>query len=385
MKRVLSVQHYPKYGGPHNEIVALHQLFRDAGYETVVAITDEPGSAHEALEPIVETHQIQLDRLHGFRDMKALARTAASFSPDVKRLSNLIRTLDIDLVRVHGAHNPQGALAARRTKTPLVWVLSSDIGGSLGRSLAATVTPRMADAVLITGQSLKNQYRGIGKFPNIFTYYAPANLERFRLTDSVRRSSARVALGIDPDRPVIGTIATLSPQKDPILFARVAVEMAHRQPEVQFVLVGGAAPHHQHLLDEVHRVISDGGVADRVHLTGERRDVPEILGAFDIMLITSRFEGTATTVAEALACGIPVVASDVGAVRDVVIDGKTGFVVDRTVDSFCLAIEKLLADPEGSRHMGEEGRQLVLEISSAEASCQQQLLSYEWALRQQNR
>lgn len=381
MKRVLSIQHYPQFGGPHNEIIVLNDLFRNVGYETVVAIADEPGSARAAIEPYVEIHELPLDRLHGFRDLKALSRTSRRFAGDIKRLTMLMRSLDIDLVRVHGAHNPQGALAARIAGIPFVWVLSSDIGGPLMRTIAGAATPLIADSVLLTGRSLLPKYPGISRSKNVFTYNAPVNLSSFEPTDPSRHAVACAALGLDPTRPVIGTVASINPQKDPILFVKVAASAAQRNPDWQFVMIGGASERHQDLLNQVRQTIVEDGIKDRILLAGERRNIPDLLPAFDVMVLTSKFEGTPTTAAESLACEIPVVSCDVGAIGDLVESGESGYIVKRKIASFCEGLERIVSDPQLAKEMGRRGRNRVLGIAEAELSVQQQVRAYDWALR----
>lgn len=379
-QRILSVLHYPHYGGPHNAIVKLNDIFLYKGYQTVVVITDEVGSAYELLEPFVEIHAIKLGRLHGFRNVYTLIRTIIGFPFDVKRLVRVIRNNDIDLVKAFGAHNPQGALAAKITRVPLVWVLSSDVGGIIGRTIASSIVPRIADAVLINGEALKHKFPHLSKFSNIFVYNIPINLEQFHVPTSSERFAAKRALGLNEFSATIGTVATISPQKDPLLFVEVAYELSKRHPELQFVLVGGAAPRHQRLLEEVTRRIKNYNIEHQFVLTGARQDVQNILPAFDVMVLTSRFEGTTATTSEALATGVPVVACDVGAMTETVKNGENGFITKRAPKFFADAVDVLLKDEAMREQFGIKGRASVAELSNIERTVEQQIRAYEFAL-----
>ena len=97
--------------------------------------------------------------------------------------------------------------------------------------------------------------------------------------------------------------------------------------------------------------------AVRVVLAGERPDVPEILPAFDVFALPSRYEGLPTAVVEAMACGIPVVATAVNAVSDVVVPGETGLLVPpRRPDLLADAVRYLLDRPVVARRMADAAR-----------------------------
>lgn len=380
--RVLSVQHYPKFGGPHNEVVMLTEAFRQRGYETVIAITNEPGTAQERLKevPGLEVHAIDLDRLHGFGSIPALVKTLVAFPGDVLRLRKLITSLKIDLVRIHGAHNPHGYLAAKLARCPVVWVLSSDIGGARARRVVSVVVPRLANAVLITGTSLIGRYPGLAGRANVFAYFSPVDVSRCTPGTEQDRREAKQALGLDAETVTVGSVATISPQKDPRFLVEIAEAIVQQGPEVHFVLAGGAAPRHAALRQEVEAFVAASPAASNIHLLGERSDVPKVLKAFDVMLIASKFEGIPTTAAEALATGVPVVTCDVGAIRDVVVDGVTGIVAERTINGLAGGVLRLLDDPEMARAMGASGQELVNLRASVESSVEQQAQAYDYAL-----
>ena len=103
------------------------------------------------------------------------------------------------------------------------------------------------------------------------------------------------------------------------------------------------------------------GLEDRVHLVGERTDIPEILAASDIFVLPSRWEGLPLTIIEAMMAGLPVVASQVGGVPELVEEGKSGFLVEpRNPHRLAEALSPLLDDPELRFRLGQAGRQRAL-------------------------
>jgi glycosyltransferase involved in cell wall biosynthesis len=153
--------------------------------------------------------------------------------------------------------------------------------------------------------------------------------ERFR-PDSATRAATRLALGIPADAVVIGMAARVDPLKDHDTFLRVAAHIAARTETVHFLLVGtgteAGTVAQPSALDAtiVQRVFDVPALAGRLVRCGERRDMPAIYNACDVMMLTSRSEGSPNAVAEAMGCGVACVVTDVGDVAHLV--GASGAV-----------------------------------------------------------
>jgi glycosyltransferase involved in cell wall biosynthesis len=110
--------------------------------------------------------------------------------------------------------------------------------------------------------------------------------------------------------------------------------------------------------DAVAQAIHDRGLADRVELTGTREDVAQILARADVFVLSSRSEGMPMSALEAMAAGLPVVATAVGGVPELVVDGETGFLVPPgDAPALSRALDRILGDPDLRRRLGEAGRQ----------------------------
>jgi glycosyltransferase involved in cell wall biosynthesis len=131
------------------------------------------------------------------------------------------------------------------------------------------------------------------------------------------RGEARRSLGIPDGAKVIGTAARLAVQKSPLDMVRAFAALRRR--DVYMVWLGGGE-----LLGETERLIAAEGLADRFLLLGGRDDVASLLPAFDVFALSSLWEGLPCSVVEAMTCGIPVVATAVNSVPEVVVSGKTG-------------------------------------------------------------
>jgi glycosyltransferase involved in cell wall biosynthesis len=166
------------------------------------------------------------------------------------------------------------------------------------------------------------------------------------------RSRARLALGIPVDATVVGAVGRLCYQKAPEDFLTALTRLG--RPGVVGVWVGGGE-----LAGRVERLARRLQGA-RVVLAGERPDVLELLPAFDVFALPSRYEGLPTAIIEAMICGVPVVATAVNAVSDVVVPGETGLLVPPgRPDSLAAAIRFLLDSPAVAARMALAARARV--------------------------
>jgi glycosyltransferase involved in cell wall biosynthesis len=127
------------------------------------------------------------------------------------------------------------------------------------------------------------------------------------------REEARDALGLPQDLTIIGNNARLSDQKNPLLFLEVAKAITEKHPYVRFVWVGDGP-----LRETCERFISENGLTDKVLLYGYRDDTEAIVAAYDVFLLTSRYEGLPYAPIEAMRAGVPIVATDVVGNRELV-------------------------------------------------------------------
>jgi hypothetical protein len=152
-----------------------------------------------------------------------------------------------------------------------------------------------------------------------------------------------------------GTVMRFAPEKDPHLWLDTAAAIAAARPDTRFVLAG-----YGNLAKQVEHRIETLGLADRCILPGAAKDVGLIYGALDVLLLTSRFEGTPNVLIETQAAGIRVVASDVGGVNEALLDGVTGILVgNRQASSLASAVLEILGDPGWREHAATEGPAFV--------------------------
>jgi glycosyltransferase involved in cell wall biosynthesis len=169
------------------------------------------------------------------------------------------------------------------------------------------------------------------------------------------RETARRALGLDPRRPAVGMVGRLSRQKAPEDFLRVAVLVARKVPATTFVVVGDGP-----LRSQLEQLAASQGIGASTRFLGFRDDVPLVLAALDVFLLTSLWEGFPLTILEAMATGKPVVATTVSGVPEVVEHGVTGFLTPpKRVEQLATHVVTLLRDSALAQKMGQAGRHRI--------------------------
>jgi glycosyltransferase involved in cell wall biosynthesis len=164
------------------------------------------------------------------------------------------------------------------------------------------------------------------------------------------REDARRAIGIPADVPVVGTVARLGSQKSPTDMVE-AIDGLERR-DVHMVWIGDGD-----LRAKTQRLIDRKGLAGRFHLLGDRADVSRLLPAFDVFAMSSLYEGLPCAVVEAMSCGVPVVATAVNSVPEIIVSGKTGLLA-RPGDpkSLARALDFVLSHQAEALRMAEAAR-----------------------------
>ena len=175
------------------------------------------------------------------------------------------------------------------------------------------------------------------------------------IRNGVALTATRAASSGHSGRPRIVTVGRLQAPKDAITFVRALAQL--RGQHFEAILVGDG-PDRPAVEREIRRL----GLESTVEVLGERHDVPELLAGADVFVLSSESEGLPISILEAMAAALPVVASNVGGVPEIVVDGRTGFLVEAgDQEGLAVAIGRLLGDRTLRRDLGEAGRVRVAE------------------------
>jgi L-malate glycosyltransferase len=205
----------------------------------------------------------------------------------------------------------------------------------------------------------------------------PNCIRRERVASVRGRREVRHELGFADDTPLLCHVANLRQAKAQDQLLR-AFAMVQRSFPASRLLMVGAGPLESDLRELAHRL----DLAEQVVFLGGRSDVPDLLAASDLFVLSSSHEGLPITILEAMAAGRPVVTTDVGGCAEAVEHEATGFVVPPAApERLAGALVNLLQDPRRARQMGEAGRQRVATLFSPERFLEQHTRLYEraWA------
>jgi len=191
--------------------------------------------------------------------------------------------------------------------------------------------------------------------------------------DEAARRRIRGEWGLGQATPLIVTVARLSYEKGLPTLVEAAAELAKQHPAAVTAIVGEGP-----IRAELDARIASAGLADRVRLVGFRADVSDVLAAADVFCLPSHMEGLPNALLEASAVGLPVVATQVGGIPELVVANETGLLVPpRRPDELADAIARLLDDPPLARRMGQAARRRIVDAFSASAAAGKYQALYE--------
>ncbi len=196
-------------------------------------------------------------------------------------------------------------------------------------------------------------------------------IARHTSADDVAR--LRASLGIPASAPVVGGVFRFDAQKRPLLWIRVAAEIAARRPEVHFVIAGVGR-----MERTMRRAIQRRGLEGRTRLVPPTTAVAQVIASLDVFLLTSSVEGLPNVLMEAQAQGIAVVTTDAGGAREIVDSGRTGWIVDVNAPARAIAtaVLGLLADSRARERARRAGPSFVAERFGVETMLEQTVAAY---------
>ncbi len=293
-------------------------------------------------------------RINPYQDFLALGQ-----------LRRLIREVRPQIVHTHMSKaGVLGRLAASLEKTPCVvhsvrgWSFYPE-GSALKRRAFISLerfSARLTDRMLaVSPRQVADGLRaGIGSPADYAVVRSGIDVGRFQ-NGSGDAGALRRGLGIPAGASVVGTVMALVEQKAPLDFVAAAGAIMRASPHTHFLIVGDGP-----LREPMKEAVRKAAGEERFHFVGHSTDVPCLLGGMDLFLLTSRWEGTPRVILEAMAAGVPVVATGVGGVPEIVEHGQSGLLAPPgDVEALGRHAVRLLRDPGQAREMSRRARRFV--------------------------
>ncbi|MFN8556275.1 MAG: glycosyltransferase [Dehalococcoidia bacterium] len=290
----------------------------------------------------------------------------ADFVRDIGGIRRLIRERGIDLVLLSGLVNPHAAIAARLEGRAVVWQILDTRSPMALRRVMMPLVARLADAVMNCGVEVARVHPGTARLADrMVLYYPPVDTAGFN-PDPARRAAAREELRVPADAPLIGTVGNLNPMKGHEYLLRAAAILRRDHPKLHVRVMGAHTPTHAAYAARLRAEAQSLGLFQDGALEfvdpGDR--VAELLPALDVFMQTSvpRSEGMPTVILEAMACGVPVAATAIASVQEVVEDGANGLIMPPLdPPAMAAAARRLLDDPALRARVSDEGRRRAVE------------------------
>ena len=250
-----------------------------------------------------------------------------------------------------------------------------------GQLLRRVLTRRIAlgpgNRLVVPSQTLKRLALNVWRIPAARVVYIPNGIDTARFKPAAARK-ARERLGLPQDRPIVGTLAALRPEKN---LGRLIRAFASSQRElIAYLVIAGEGPERLRL----EALVRDQGLADHVRFLGHTPAPEMVYPAFDVFALSSDTEQMPYSVLEAMACGLPVVAIDVGDVKGMVSEQNRCFIVPADDDLLSQALLDVLRHPDCASSVGDANRTRVVRhydiarMCVAHASLLQQMIEYNY-------
>jgi glycosyltransferase involved in cell wall biosynthesis len=377
--RVLHVLTNLDFGGAQLSVVNICVSLRRRGLDVRVAHSSVGGRQfcgsellyqrlREGEVPLYDVPRMRRG-VNPFYDLMALAH-----------LRRLIREVRPEIVHTHMSKaGVLGRLAASLEKTPCVihtvrgW--SFYVGGSALKRRAFVYlerfSARLTDKMLAVSprQVADGLEAGIGSPDDYLVVRSGIDVGQFQAVRS-DAGALRQGLGIPSGMPVVGTVMALVEQKAPLDFVATAAEILRARPGTHFLVVGDGP-----LRGQMKEAIREKAIQKNVHLVGHSTDVPRMLGIMDVFLLTSRWEGMPRAILEAMTAGVPVVATSVGGVPEIIEHDKNGLLAPPGgVELLKRHTIRLLENPARARELCRQARRYVaaeFDISTVTAKHEQ--------------
>lgn len=300
-----------------------------------------------------------MGRVRAVKDPITQLHTVGRFPLDIASLVRIYKQERAEVVQLNGLMNPHAAIAARIAGVPVVWQILDTRTPMRLRHVMKPILTSLSTVVMPVGHEVARVHPGVKTFgERMVMFYPPVDTDKF-LPD--QPSTLRTELGIAAGDPVVGVVGNVNPQKGHEYFVQAAILAKQQVPDVRFVITGQIKDNHGEYFRGLVVAAESGGLelGRDIFFLNARSDVPNVLNALDVFALASvpNSEGTPTAILEAMAAGLPIVASKVGSVPEVVAEGENGYLVP-SQDASAMAdrFVELIKDEDLSKRMGAASR-----------------------------
>lgn len=346
--RILHTEWSDGWGGQERRIVAEMAGMAQRGHHLVLATRPHAKIAAKAREANIEVIELPFSR-----------RTDLG---SILRLARYLKQERIDVANTHsGVDSWIGGLAAKLAGTPVL-VRTRHLNLPLKRNWLNFVH-YLPDRIITCGEGMRRHLAEGCGFPAGQLESIPTGIDFAAFAPRRPRDAVRAELGLDEGDFAVLVVGVIRGVKRHEIALKALKELLAAVPSAQMVLAGEGP-----MRPDMERLARELGIAERVHFLGHRDDVPDLMAAADVLLLTSRSEGVPQAVTQALGLGLPVVATKVGGVPELIEHERTGLLIPpESPKAAAEALARVARDRNWAARLGQAGREHALAHFSLEA------------------
>ncbi|MDN3669275.1 glycosyltransferase family 4 protein [Echinicola jeungdonensis] len=357
------------YGASRSLIRSVVGLKKN-GFQPIVVLSSE-GSLSKAIRKegimvkIIKLGIIRRKYFHLF----GLFNRAKYLYRAYKQLNRIVDEEKIKIVYSNTTAVWVGAFVAKSKKLLHIWHVREIIESpSWFKKFIQNLLQKTGDLVLCVSKATANNYAEKVDANKLRVIYNGIDYKPFLEA----KYNLKEEIGISQDTVLIGMIARVHFWKGQTYFLDVAKHLVNRHKHIHFIMVGDAFSGYEYLYDEIKEKVRSNGLEEKVTDLGYRTDIPEIMGGLDIFMLPSILpDPLPTTVLEAMATGKPVVATRHGGATEMVLEGKTGYLVPWNNPKVAAkAFDELIEKEELRKEFGKTGQERVIQHFSIDSYIQ---------------
>ena len=306
-----------------------------------------------------------------------------------KKLAGVSRNVDFDVVHVHDWLTGFAGISFKhQMQKPLVSTIhGTEIGRAQGLHNPDSLTidgiewwtTYEANKIIVTSASMKAEIQGHFRLPQEKIEIVPNGIDTKRYNASVDQSAVKGRYGVHPDEKLVLCVGRLVPQKGIEYLIRAVPQIARRYPNSKFIIVGEGW-----LRGHLEYIARSTGHQWKITFTGwiQDQELIALLNSADALVVPSIYEPFGIVALEGMAAGVPVVASDVGGLAEIVEHEHTGILAySRSPESIAWAVGRVLSDPDHSKEMVQNAQEMVQKTYSWEAIAMKTAKIYKEVVR----
>ena len=359
------------HGGTERQLVSVLQHLDRSRYDAWVGCLKRRGPFLDDVEalgiPVVE---FPMPSLHSVKTLSCF-----------RRLVSFLRAESIDVLHAFEFYSNCFAVPAGRVaRVPVVLASRRELGldRSAPRRLAIRLACQLAHGVVANSESAGRLLTGLVPATSSKVTIVRNGIDLRKFQPRRSRDEIRAELGADDNVVLVGLLAALRPEKRVETFLRAAAVAASAEPNLRIVVIGDGVQR-----SELENLVDQLELRNRAQFLGDRRDVADLLSGLDIFVLSSLTESFPNAVLEAMASGLPVVATRVGGIPELVDEGTTGLLsTEGNHDEMADLIRQLARGRDLRRQMGAAGRERVEQEFTAQTNVKHLENLYERLIRE---